>query len=248
MVTSSRGGRVFEVARDGRIVWQWTPPYLPMRDLRYPFDHCPQLEKLRRAAPTGVERSGRHHVDRALYDFALDHQSVRTKIDGRDRRLLKEPNACRVVLLPERPQMTVKFGFTSQTVAAAETGGAAADTAAPVVVKAAVRLTPAVPTQDASTAAASIVFERDLRFTPRRQPSSHFEEAKVDLHEYALAPVELCFSAKSSDGGPPDPRFVWLNPAIGSTAGDTDEPEVPAADPRQQAEREKRLRALGYVD
>ena len=68
------------------------------------------------------------------------------------------------------------------------------------------------------------------------------------MHEYALAPVELCFSAESSDGGPPDPRFVWLNPAIRSAARDTDEPEVPAANARQQVEREKRLRALGYVD
>ena len=85
MVTSSRGGRVFEVTRDGRIVWQWTPSYLPMRDARYPYDHCPQLAKLDRTAPTAGRAQAATTWTRDLYDFALDHQSVRMKIDGRDR-------------------------------------------------------------------------------------------------------------------------------------------------------------------
>ena len=93
LVTSSRGGRVFEVTREGRIVWQWTPRYLPMRDARYAYDHCPQLAALRRQAPPRVEPRGRHHVDRDLYEFALAHQSGRRRIGDRDRRSCSSPTS-----------------------------------------------------------------------------------------------------------------------------------------------------------
>ena len=43
LVTSSQGGRVFELTRDGRIVWQWSPPFKPMRASRYPEDSLPPV-------------------------------------------------------------------------------------------------------------------------------------------------------------------------------------------------------------
>ena len=46
LISSSQGGRVFEITPDREIVWQWTPPYHPMRPERYPWDHCPQLAGL----------------------------------------------------------------------------------------------------------------------------------------------------------------------------------------------------------
>jgi hypothetical protein len=95
---------------------------------------------------------------------------------------------------------------------------------------------------------ARVVFERELTFTPDHERSAWLGEEAIDLSEHALAPIELCFEAHGIDGGPVDSRFFWLAPSIRSDRGDADEPDDAAGSPQQQAEREKRLRALGYVD
>jgi hypothetical protein len=95
---------------------------------------------------------------------------------------------------------------------------------------------------------ARVVFERDLRFTPDPEHSSWLGEEAIDVSEFALAPIELCLAAHGLDGGPADSRFFWLAPSIRSDRSDAEESDAPAGSPEQQAQREKRLRALGYVD
>jgi len=46
MITSSTGGRVFEVTVEGEIVWEWVSAYKPMRPNRYAYDFCPQFETI----------------------------------------------------------------------------------------------------------------------------------------------------------------------------------------------------------
>src|SRR5262249_56266412 len=43
LVPSTRGGRVFEVTAAGALVWEWVPPYEPVRAERVGADACPQL-------------------------------------------------------------------------------------------------------------------------------------------------------------------------------------------------------------
>ena len=46
MITSSCGGRVFEVTTKGQVVWEWVSAYKPMGPNRYAYDFCPQLANL----------------------------------------------------------------------------------------------------------------------------------------------------------------------------------------------------------
>jgi len=57
LITSSCGGRVFEVTPRGQIVWEWTPVFSPMRPNRYPYDFCPQLKQLGKPRETPVDLS-----------------------------------------------------------------------------------------------------------------------------------------------------------------------------------------------
>ena len=54
-VCESTTGRIFEVTRDGEVVWEYVMPPFPgsneehgfgTRPHRYPYDYCPQLKKL----------------------------------------------------------------------------------------------------------------------------------------------------------------------------------------------------------
>ena len=58
LISSSVGGRAFEVTRSGDIVWEWAPPYEPMRPRRYPYDHTPQLAAMGPPAQLPVETPG----------------------------------------------------------------------------------------------------------------------------------------------------------------------------------------------
>ncbi len=60
LVTSSEGGRVFEITPKKQKVWEWIPPYLPMRVSRYPADHCRQLGTLGPMDDSPVVRGDRN--------------------------------------------------------------------------------------------------------------------------------------------------------------------------------------------
>jgi len=50
LICSSEGPRVFEVTREGEIVWEYAVPgyHILGRSYRYPYDYCPQLKALRK--------------------------------------------------------------------------------------------------------------------------------------------------------------------------------------------------------
>jgi hypothetical protein len=112
LVTSSEGGRVFEITPEKRVVWQWVPPFLPMRALRFAPDHCPQLAALGPIDTTAVERTDRQPwVDIELGQFAFRPDYRVESIYGLVREVLVDPSGCRELLLPVDPVIQVAFGF-----------------------------------------------------------------------------------------------------------------------------------------
>jgi len=116
VITSSRGGRIFEVTTAGEIVWQWTPPYHPMRSQRYAADFCPQLAALPPMQTEAVpNRQPKPYIDEALYDFALSKEVMKAKIGGKKRRLLAKPNNCHDLMLPGKAMLVFEYGFAAAT-------------------------------------------------------------------------------------------------------------------------------------
>ena len=65
-ISEDNTGRLFEVKRDGEIVWEYVMPPLPGRDSlhgdgtrphRYPYVYCPQLKAMPKPEEIPVERS-----------------------------------------------------------------------------------------------------------------------------------------------------------------------------------------------
>ena len=112
LITSSRGGRVFELNGDGEVVWQWVPPFLPMRAGRYAPDHCPQLAAM--DASTGKSVTSRRsggYVDAALYDFKRSEGYSRVALGDRKKELATDGSICLDAHLPGKPILTVSMGF-----------------------------------------------------------------------------------------------------------------------------------------
>jgi len=112
LVTSSEGGRAFEITPDKRKVWQWIPPYLPMRVRRYAPSHCPQLAALGAPDSSPVERRDRPPwVDIELGQFTFRKDYRVETLYGLVREVLKRPEGCAELLLPADPVLQVAYGF-----------------------------------------------------------------------------------------------------------------------------------------
>jgi hypothetical protein len=113
MISSSHGGRIFEIDMDGNLVWQYVPAaILPMRPERYSFDHCPQLAALDYQSPQPVITQ-EPYIDKELYAFDTVDQLEVVTLDGVQRTLLpiSSSNSCRNIWLPARATMIVKYGL-----------------------------------------------------------------------------------------------------------------------------------------
>jgi hypothetical protein len=118
VITSSHGGRIFEMTPDKKIVWEWVPPYMPMRPERLAPDHCPQFDALPRPNELAVDNEGdkRPYIDIDLYRFALWEDYRTQTVAGHQRRLLRSPDACRELLIPPGARMWVEFGIREDRV------------------------------------------------------------------------------------------------------------------------------------
>jgi outer membrane protein assembly factor BamB len=110
LISSSHGGRVFEIDLDGKLVWQYVPILLPMRAERYSFDHCPQLAELSYKAPQPVI-SQEPFIDKELTTFAIVDEREAMLLHGAQRQLVQDGNGCRTVWLPARANMRVNYGI-----------------------------------------------------------------------------------------------------------------------------------------
>jgi outer membrane protein assembly factor BamB len=237
LITSSRGGRVFEILPDGEIVWQWSPPYNPMRVQRYAPDFCPQLAALGPMAPAAVAWPGSGpFVDRALYDFAPAKEAVKVKVAGKNRELLVAGKTCNPVHLPGKPFMILGFGFAGGAEAGVD--GDATET---------LRLT--LTTEGGKP---EPVFEKSVSL----KSDGEWTREKLRLDpSWSNKQAELCVTSSAADIArrDRDPKgFVVAAPRIqsGYRKGRKDLPSVKSGQTKKadRSLQQRQLEALGYIE
>ena len=230
LITSSHGGRVFEVTRRGRIVWEWAPPFLPMRVERVPFDHCPQLAAL----PIPAERKmipddRRPYVDAGLYRFKFKWETERRKIENSGKWMIRSTDGCRDLRIPVGATLRTEFGLDEERL-----DGRA--------IEARFRLTIDDHERPAETLVDVVLNERS---------GSLWKSQTASIARYALRQVTMCIETEVG-GGLLDPAGVvfWANPQILSA---TDRERRAARSSQriskqEQRLREQQLRTIGYID
>ncbi|REK11507.1 MAG: hypothetical protein DWQ36_01815 [Acidobacteria bacterium] len=157
LITSTRGGRTFELTPDGEIVWEWIPPFDPVRTLRYPVDHAPQLAALGRPHLEAVTpEDGYRFVERRAFRFAHRRDIVQRVVAGERRRVLRHTALCGQLLLPMQAELQLGFGVPAFEVPAT-TGPSSHRSLRPA------------PAADAGRAAARL---RSARLRSARDPGS----------------------------------------------------------------------------
>jgi hypothetical protein len=229
LITSSHGGRVFEIKGRGKIVWEWTPPYLPMRVERVPYDHCPQLADL--PAPVESEvipKDRRPFVDSDLYSFDFRGQTEKKNVDGRERRIIGFVNGCRDLRIPVGASLRTEFGLDRGRFDGTK-------------LEARFRLT----IDDHERPPETMV---DVLLDTSSDPLWIRQTASIA--RYALRQVTMCIETDVV-GGPPNPEglVLWANPQILSTADrERRENRSQRVSEQEKRLREQQLKALGYVD
>ncbi len=275
LITSTRGGRTFELTPDGEIVWEWIPPFDPVRTLRYPVDHAPQLAALGRPHLEAVTpEDGYRFVERRAFRFAHRRDIVQRVVAGERRRVLRHTALCGQLLLPMQAELQLGFGVPAFEVPA--TPGHRGSAAAPADAKAppAVRFVATAST--AEPAARSVVLLERIVQPPRPRgqagvPSQDaWHEERIDLARLSLRQITLCVEATvpSATGRAAEAaEAVWAVPQIVSrrsfgglssqSGAEDDETAVGAAagieaeEGLSDEEREalqRHLRTMGYVD
>ncbi len=230
-ITSSHGGRVFETTPEGDTVWEWTPPYMPMRVERLAHDHCPQLASIspqtERSVAPGANAGP--FVDFDLYTFALPDDYRMREVSGVERRLLEDPNQCQDLYLPPGPMLWAEWGLDESRLR-------------PGNIRARFRLTVAARGGEERT-----LLESELT----GESSPLWRGQNLSLRGLGRRWVTVCVSAEAEgDMMEPMAAVVWANPLISSRAqresgmigGDSDRSQ------REQKLRQQQLKALGYVN
>ncbi len=232
LISSSEGGRVFEITPAKEMAWQWIPPYLPMRVLRYPADHCPQLAALGPFDGAPVDRSDRHRwIDVELGQFAFRPDYRVKTLYGLVRELLVDPTGCRELYLPVDPVLQVAFGFND-----AALDGAPAE--------ASFRLT----VRDLDGGEPRVVIDETVSSTG----DEIFHDRYVAVPGFDLKRVELCVDAwvEGADDEEDLHRSVFMsNPRFYSRvrAQLTQQWKDERISLQEQTLQERQLRAIGYV-
>ena len=226
MVVSSRGGRVLEVTPDGDTVWQWEPLHLPVRPIRYPRDHSPQLASLDWERPMARTRAT-PYLDRALYDFLLPSQKGR-QLPGWEGQALVEPRACRQLIIPPDAILRVDYGLHREAL-----GGR------PFAARFIVEI------RDKESGETTRVLDDEVR----SDQIQLVRNLKVSLASHALATTDVCLDAQplgTTDGVSPQEAMVWLEPKI-RTAQPANRDAEPQPTQAERNLRERQLRMLGYI-
>jgi len=229
LVCSSQGARAFEVDSKGDIVWEWTPPFLPMRLERLSYDHCPQLARL--PIPEAVEVSpndDRPFIDIDLYKLGLVNDTERRDINGRDRKVMSWNTGCRKLVIPPDATLKIDFGIDESLLGDQS-------------VRARFHLTITIDGRPKTLLDETIDAVSDTLW----------QRKTFALDELAYKSVEMCIAIDDADGNGMDLEqiAVWGAPVISSS---TQRPTLKATEERITAEerklRDQQLEALGYVN
>ena len=228
VIASSHGGRIFEVTPDKKIVWEWVPPYMPIRPARLSYDHCPQLVALARQEETEVRVSGdnRPYVDIELYRFALSEDDVTREVAGLPRRLLRTDNECRELLMPPGATMWIEFGIDEKRLRKRW-------------VEAEFRIT-----VDDGKGPPETIFSRALN----TESESPWRGREIRLGMYSYQRVTMCVSTEAEgEMEKPYSLVAWGNPLISSRVQHPYERPAEIITEQERKLREQQLQALGYV-
>ena len=209
MVVTSGGRRVFEVAPDGDIVWQWEPPFNAARPIRYPRDHSPQLADLNWERPMARTRAT-PFLDKGLYDFLVPVPGQPSrKLPGWEGRALREPQSCRQLIIPPDARLRVRYGLHREAL-----------NDRPFAARFVVEI------RDTESGETTRVLDDEVRsdqITLARQ-------LKVSLAGHAFANTDVCLDAQplgKTRGVSPRKAMVWIQPRIASQRANRDaEPEL----------------------
>jgi hypothetical protein len=233
MITSSQGGRILEVTPQREIVWQWIPPYLPMRPERYQRDHCPQLARLEAAPEVDIgPRLVRPHVDKDLHTFAVSWEYTLREIAGTRRQIVRRDVDCRELVIPRGASIHFEYGFDTERLGEAELTADFRFTMRPV---------------DGDET--KLLHQDTMASTDTSLWRAHW--SPVPFRGYRR--VEMCLDIEGDGGFPPDRvRDVAVvdNPRIYSRFNPSLSREFRDRELTQQEKdlRERQLRALGYVN
>ncbi len=235
LVTSSHGGRVFEVTREGQIVWQWVPPYPPVRVSRYPYDFCPQLAPRDPPPERPIQRDDpERFVDADQYSFAL--HDVRHEQTGESTVvLLRQANQCRQLRLPDGAELTVGYGIERRE---------RCEGAATRPVRFGVSVRPSGAEESEELLGRTVALDAFDSGEPGGSVSLHRET--FSLARFGPT-VEICLTVSNASGGPPSPCFVWEDPGIRPPARSATKPLEEEKPPEVQERERQQLEALGYV-
>ncbi len=228
LVTSSNGGRVFEIRPNGRIVWEWVPTFNPMRVERLAYDHCPQLAEVEPAIGDSLRRGVRHpYVDTALYRFDFPFDTNEKVVEGKKRHLLKSNQGCRTLLIPPRARMKADFGIDGGSL-----WGQSLTAGFRMTIEAGGDVRPIIDEAVASDA------------------ENLWVQRRVPLGEYAYQQVELCIeTAVEGELNGLGDAAVWANPIIVSGSQRPSRlPKEHRITEQERKLREQQLKVLGYVN
>jgi|GEM_PF-1722851 len=236
LVSSSRGGRAFELTRDHEPVWQWTPPYEPRRPQRVPYDFTPELAAMQRPREVPVRRpAGYLWVDRDVYRFVRRGQLSKLDIAGSERRVLTEPNQCHTMLLPAEARVDFALGIRSQPTETSSSEPLESATRARFTLK-----LRSEPTE-------IILFEEHAELPGQ----DIWSERSIDLAgNLAGKKVELCVETGwTDDTNARTATAHWSNLFVSTGQEPSEDSDAPTdLTPEELAAQQEHLRTLGYVD
>jgi hypothetical protein len=228
MITSAQGGRVFEITSGGDIVWEWVPPYLPMRPQRIPFDHCPQLAAIPRSEERGIHSDlEKPYISLDLYSFAMPDEVTRAEIGGRRRNYLNSHEGCRELLVPPKARLRVEFGIDEERLKGREIDA---------------RFTVTVAKEN--RAPKTVV---DVSLTEGIQDL--WQRHEFSLFPFAYQQIKMCISTEAAgEMKNPLKMVVWAEPRVISKEQHPHRkrPKRKITDQERRL-REQQLRVLGYV-
>ena len=229
LITSTYGGRVFEIDGRGKIVWEWVPPRPPGRAERVPYDHCPQLAALPRPSETEIRpKRGGQYVDNDLFNFVPGNRFDRQLVRGKRRQLLPWDEICQELLIPRKAKLSVEFGVVDE-----DLGGES--------IQARFRI---------SISAVDGPSETLLDESLDSSSENSWQKHDIWLREYAYENVTMCYSAEA-EGSVDDPlqMVAWAYPRIVSSwQRPSGEPTLSKLSDEELAFRKLQLEALGYVE
>jgi hypothetical protein len=209
-----------------------------MRATRYARDFSPQLEAVDPAPEAAVRRRDPEaHLDSDLYSFALNHGVRRVRGGGHVVQVLRRPNNCEQLRLPDDPQLNVSYGIIRR-------GRCAAGSER--LVRFAVSLRPAGAKASEDILVRSVGV-RDFDSNETKRPVS-FRRETLSLAAFERQSVEMCLSLASFAAGPPPACFVWGPPQIQTVARTAAPPLEERQSPEVLEHQRQQLEALGYVN